>query len=95
MLAAVNMMFASRLPNLKSVVPSNIFKYLHVTTTEMDHETIEVNKPNIHSITEGAASIKTAGKVFYNPVQEFNRDLRLDLSVTFFQKISFFLVFQC
>lgn len=29
------------------------------------------------AITEGLASVKTAGKVFYNPVQEFNRDLRL------------------
>lgn len=28
-------------------------------------------------ITEGQAKVKTAGNVFYNPVQEFNRDLRL------------------
>lgn len=29
-----------------------------------------------HEIAEGQAKIRTAGKVFYNPVQEFNRDLR-------------------
>lgn len=29
-----------------------------------------------HHITEGLAKIQTCGKVFYNPVQEFNRDLR-------------------
>lgn len=27
-------------------------------------------------IREGFATIETGGKVFYNPVQEFNRDLR-------------------
>lgn len=27
-------------------------------------------------IVEGQAKIITGGKVFYNPVQEFNRDLR-------------------
>lgn len=31
---------------------------------------------NVQLITEGLATVKTAGKVFYNPVQEFNRDLR-------------------
>lgn len=29
-------------------------------------------------ITEGLAKIRTDGNVFYNPVQEFNRDLRLE-----------------
>lgn len=28
------------------------------------------------TITEGFATVKTQGNVFYNPVQEFNRDLR-------------------
>lgn len=28
------------------------------------------------TIKEGSAEIRTYGKVFYNPVQEFNRDLR-------------------
>lgn len=28
-------------------------------------------------ISEGLATVKTGEKVFYNPVQEFNRDLRL------------------
>lgn len=28
------------------------------------------------TISEGSATIRTYGKVFYNPVQEFNRDLR-------------------
>lgn len=31
----------------------------------------------IQEIVEGCAKIKTAGKVFYNPVQEFNRDLSI------------------
>lgn len=27
-------------------------------------------------ITEGLAKVRTTGGVFYNPVQQFNRDLR-------------------
>lgn len=30
----------------------------------------------LQEIVEGKATIKTGGKVFYNIVQEFNRDLR-------------------
>lgn len=35
----------------------------------------EKTKP-IQEIVEGLAKIQTTGNVFYNPVQEFNRDLR-------------------
>jgi tRNA (guanine26-N2/guanine27-N2)-dimethyltransferase len=35
-------------------------------------------------ITEGTAKIFNAGKVFYNPVQEFNRDLSICVLNTFF-----------
>lgn len=31
---------------------------------------------DIQEIVEGHAKIRTGGKVFYNVVQEFNRDLR-------------------
>lgn len=43
-------------------------------------ETNTINDTQI--ITEGLAKIQTAGNVFYNPVQEFNRDLRLELNTT-------------
>lgn len=35
------------------------------------------------TIIEGSTKIKTTGKVFYNPVQEFNRDLRLNCTALF------------
>lgn len=35
------------------------------------------------TITEGLATIKTQGHVFYNPVQEFNRDLSLSVLSVF------------
>lgn len=34
---------------------------------------------NEQTISEGLAKVKTSGNVFYNPVQEFNRDLRLGI----------------
>ncbi|KAJ8981890.1 hypothetical protein NQ317_007282 [Molorchus minor] len=39
------------------------------------------NEPQL--ITEGSAKITTSGKVFYNPVQEFNRDLSISIITTF------------
>lgn len=42
----------------------------------MDSNSSENNEILIQEIVEGCAKIKTAGKVFYNPVQEFNRDIR-------------------
>lgn len=45
-----------------------------------------VIKPSdTHSITEGSAEILTKGNVFYNPVQQFNRDLSLSVITTFSQ----------
>lgn len=35
------------------------------------------------SITEGSATIESEGHVFYNPVQEFNRDLSVSVLSTF------------
>ncbi|XP_064213539.1 tRNA (guanine(26)-N(2))-dimethyltransferase [Tribolium castaneum] len=43
----------------------------------------EPNKPETQEITEGLAKIKTLGSVFYNPVQEFNRDLSIVVLNTF------------
>lgn len=34
------------------------------------------NEFEMQEIIEGQAKIKTGGRVFYNVVQEFNRDLR-------------------
>lgn len=65
------MTFRSRLPNLK------FLRRLHVLRGKMQQQ-VETENGGVHTITEGAATIKTAGKVFYNPVQEFNRDLRLE-----------------
>lgn len=38
--------------------------------------TTDTKNDNEQTITEGFATVKTQGNVFYNPVQEFNRDLR-------------------
>lgn len=54
---------------LKATVP--ICQSLMKMATEINSETAVVQE-----ISEGLARIKTGGKVFYNPVQEFNRDLR-------------------
>ncbi|XP_044272763.1 probable tRNA (guanine(26)-N(2))-dimethyltransferase [Tribolium madens] len=43
----------------------------------------EVNNTESREITEGLAKIKTQGSVFYNPVQEFNRDLSIVVLNTF------------
>ncbi|RZC38725.1 tRNA (guanine(26)-N(2))-dimethyltransferase, partial [Asbolus verrucosus] len=40
-------------------------------------EVNEANKSETQEICEGLAKIKTSGRVFYNPVQEFNRDLSI------------------
>lgn len=42
-----------------------------------------VVQPLQQTIKEGQAVITTAGKVFYNPVQEFNRDLSISVLNTF------------
>lgn len=67
--------FRARLSNLKFI------RNLHVLQGKMEKQ---VETESVHTITEGSASIKTAGKVFYNPVQEFNRDLRLDSNKNIF-----------
>ncbi|XP_018576509.1 probable tRNA (guanine(26)-N(2))-dimethyltransferase [Anoplophora glabripennis] len=41
------------------------------------------NQNETQIITEGLAKIRTAGNVFYNPVQEFNRDLSISVITTF------------
>lgn len=38
-------------------------------------DVVDEPKP-VQEILEGRAKVRTSGKVFYNPVQEFNRDLR-------------------
>lgn len=44
------------------------------------NQEMSTNEPNITQlISEGSAVVKTTGNVFYNPVQEFNRDLRYHL----------------
>lgn len=43
----------------------------------------EEKEPEIRNISEGLANIRTGGKVFYNPVQEFNRDLSISVISTF------------
>ncbi|CAG9863209.1 unnamed protein product [Phyllotreta striolata] len=45
------------------------------------------NSENLHEITEGSAVIKTRGDVFYNPVQEFNRDLSITVISAFAKQL--------
>ncbi|KAJ3644543.1 hypothetical protein Zmor_022268 [Zophobas morio] len=46
----------------------------------------EENPPS-QEISEGLAKIKTSGSVFYNPVQEFNRDLSIIVLNTFAKQL--------
>lgn len=43
----------------------------------VSYKTMQSGDSKEQVITEGLATVKTSGKVFYNQVQEFNRDLRL------------------
>jgi len=43
--------------------------------------------PNAHIITERNAKIISGGNVFYNPVQEFNRDLSISVLNVYFQRL--------
>lgn len=52
-----------------------LFINLFCSTMETDRKN-KMLESDFQEIVEGEAKIKTAGKVFYNPVQEFNRDLR-------------------
>ncbi|XP_018335264.1 probable tRNA (guanine(26)-N(2))-dimethyltransferase isoform X2 [Agrilus planipennis] len=47
----------------------------------------EINQENEERIKEGTASITTFGSVFYNPVQEFNRDLSISVINVYIQQI--------
>ncbi|KAG5865910.1 hypothetical protein JTB14_011379 [Gonioctena quinquepunctata] len=49
----------------------------------MTSETTSTTDTKIHEISEGLARIKTKGNVFYNPVQEFNRDLSISAISSF------------
>lgn len=56
---------------------------------EVNQETepsIPVN-PNANIITERNAQIISGGNVFYNPVQEFNRDLSISVLNVYFQQL--------
>lgn len=66
--------------NLKNIYVNRSFKrWISILQKVMDPTDSKNQTESQQSITEGSACIKTSGKVFYNPVQEFNRDLRLVL----------------
>ena len=44
--------------------------------------------PNANIITERNANIISGGNVFYNPVQEFNRDLSIAVLNVYFQRLA-------
>ncbi|GJQ72207.1 hypothetical protein Trydic_g3298 [Trypoxylus dichotomus] len=46
-------------------------------------DTRTIGDTPVQTINEGLASVKTSGKVFYNPVQEFNRDLSISVLTAF------------
>ncbi|KAJ8949057.1 hypothetical protein NQ318_016959 [Aromia moschata] len=54
-----------------------------INIPHMEMEDRITNSDETQIITEGLAQIKTSGKVFYNPVQEFNRDLSISVITTF------------
>lgn len=76
------MLFYSKLIEFRQSI-----KYIYFIKFTNPYRTLkmdEKNKCDLKEISEGLATIKTRGNVFYNPVQEFNRDLRL--VQFFFQK---------
>lgn len=64
--------------NLKIILT---FRRTRCFCTNIKNMETEACPDEVYTITEGLAKVKTSGKVFYNPVQEFNRDLRLVLDV--------------
>ncbi|KAL7741492.1 hypothetical protein ACLKA6_000811 [Drosophila palustris] len=56
---------------------------------EVQQETTEnaPSNPNAHIIIERNANIISGGNVFYNPVQEFNRDLSISVLNVYFQRL--------
>lgn len=77
--------FNNMLFNLKKCINyRKVCRYFSFLKTNMESEQVKVNN-TAQVISEGLATIKTSGKVFYNPVQEFNRDLRyLELQTFYF-----------
>ncbi|XP_017838195.2 probable tRNA (guanine(26)-N(2))-dimethyltransferase [Drosophila busckii] len=55
--------------------------------TVQEPESIPLN-PNPNIITERNAQIVSGGNVFYNPVQEFNRDLSISVLNVYFQRLA-------
>lgn len=53
----------------------NFRRFLSLAERNMELEKDNTSE-TVQVISEGSATIKTSGKVFYNPVQEFNRDIR-------------------
>ncbi|XP_055837196.1 tRNA (guanine(26)-N(2))-dimethyltransferase [Episyrphus balteatus] len=53
----------------------------------MDKLLDKTSPPAHHSIKENSAEIISGGQVFYNPVQEFNRDLSVSVLNVYFKRI--------
>lgn len=84
----------TKLPNLKLYICLRNLKSVLNLHRKMESKACETDKLTVQTITEGSACIKTTGKVFYNPVQEFNRDLRLESDQHTSEKNKFSSVFQ-
>ncbi|CAG9764043.1 unnamed protein product [Ceutorhynchus assimilis] len=52
-----------------------------------NQEPENVSEPEPQKISEGLAEVQTTGKVFYNPVQEFNRDLSISVISTYTRQL--------
>lgn len=66
--------------------------YKNVLTTQaMEVEEVQqeppLANPNANIVTERNANIISGGNVFYNPVQEFNRDLSIAALNVYFQRL--------
>ncbi|KAF5288456.1 hypothetical protein FQR65_LT02108 [Abscondita terminalis] len=69
-----------KITRLYTNLKNKVFRVINLSSTTMENEQL---------ITEGKATIRTAGKVFYNPVQEFNRDLSITVINTFAKERNF------
>lgn len=60
---------------------------MEVDEVKQETEPSIPENPNANIITERNAQIISGGNVFYNPVQEFNRDLSISVLNVYFQQL--------
>lgn len=82
------MQFSSTVDNMDDTKTVNTFRlqrnFISINCgINLQTKTIDGTKKQLTSITEGSAKIVSENHVFYNPVQQFNRDLSISVLTTY------------